>query len=208
MKVMGITNKLGFNMLKLATMLFTIIVLIASTLSLVSAESLWKQPVKVLCDFCNGSGKIEHTLTYKILADYEQTKFVVWGYPAGLYFRVIVTIENTDNYEGDFFIKVTIIIGGSTSFETRVLHLAPQESETVFFPSDTDWYWAGVLTHSHSWQVAAPQISITCSRCNGTGFVTRYVANWATVSATIAIAMSAVLLSLAFFIRSRKRAQC
>jgi hypothetical protein len=184
--------------------LLTVTLFIGSQLTPVLAQNFWEQPVRVRCDLCNGSEKIEHVLTYQILADDEQRDFRVWAYPAGLYFRVIVTIKNTEDYKGDFSIKETITIGGNPSYETRTLHLASQESETEYFPTATDWYWAGVLTHSHNLQVIAPQMSITCPKCNGTGFVTSYVTDWTRVSATAAIAISAVLLPSALFIMRRR----
>lgn len=186
--------------------LLLITLFIGSQLNPVLAEGFWEQPVNVPCDLCNGSGKIGHMLSYQILTDNEQQDFRVWAYPAGLYFRVVVTIKNTDNYEGDFSIEETISIGGNPSYETRTLHLAPQESGTESFPTATDWYYAGVLTHSRNLQVTAPHISITCPRCNGTGLITRYVTDWTRVLITAVIVASAVVATSALlFIRKRKQ---
>jgi multisubunit Na+/H+ antiporter MnhC subunit len=172
-----------------------------SQLSPALTQGLWEQLFSAPCDLCNGSGKIRHTLSYQILTDEEQQEFRVWTYPAGLYFKVVVTIKNTDDYEGDFSIKETITIGGNPSYETRTLHLASQESGTEFFPTATDWYYAGVLTHSRNLQVTAPQISITCPRCNGTGYVT----DLTRVLITAVIVVSAVVVASALVIIRRKR---
>jgi len=187
--------------------LLLVTLFIGSQLNTVFAQGFWEQPVSVPCDLCNGSGKIRHTLSYQILADEEQQDFRVWAYPAGLYFRVVVTIKNTDDYEGDFSIRETITIGGNPSYETRTLHLASQESGTESFPSATDMYWAGVLTHSRNLQVTAPQISITCPRCNGTGLITRYVTDWTRVLITAVIVAGAVVATSALLFIRRKRKQ-
>lgn len=182
--------------------LMAIIVFMGSQRNLAFAQGFFEQPVTVTCDLCNGAKTIKHTLTYQILTDNEEQNWPL--YPAGLHFRVVVIIKNTYDYEGDFSVKETIDIGGHASYETRTLHLGPQESGTEVFPP-TDWYYAGVYTHSHNLQVTAPQVAITCPRCNGTGLVTHYVTDWTKISIIALIVVSAVVIPSALFIVRKRR---
>jgi len=122
--------------------------------------------VIVQCDYCNGTGKVKHTLTYQVLDYYEEKVNAI----DGVYFKIHIKIKNTDRYGGYFSIKETVVIGGHESFQTKSVYLSPDQTTELVFP-DRDWYYAGFSTYSHTYTVTPSQVSITCSKCSGSGTI-------------------------------------